>query len=159
MGATLTPPQTVAAFTPLATHSPLQKAEQLPRCWNGSDASLLSELPRLSGEAALRQCPWKARVELAFESFDHCRIQAAHSTKTTKAECPLLGESRRSAIDLAGCCWRPCTMPMRMALGGSSAEHAAEATLTMLGDKLKGARLCAYSFSLIQTSRPRSPSS
>lgn len=98
MGATLTPPQTVAAFTPLATHSPLQKAEQLPRCWNGSDASLLSELPRLSGEAALRQCPWKARVELAFESFDHCRIQAAHSTKTTKAECPLLGVSGLSAM-------------------------------------------------------------
>lgn len=73
-------------------------------------------------------------------------------------ERPGLGESRRSALDLAGCCWRPCTTPMRMALGGSSAERAAEATLTMLGDKLKGARLCAYLCFLIQTSRPRSPS-
>lgn len=48
-----------------------------------------------------------------------------------------------SDYDLAGRCWRPSTTPMRLTLGGSSAERAAETTLTIPAGTLKGARLCA----------------
>jgi len=47
-----------------------------------------------------------------------------------------------SDFNLAGSCWRPSSKPIRLTLGGSSSDRAAETTLTIPAGALKGTRLC-----------------